>query len=269
MVIPNRAVSIASIVLMSIPGALSDWPVRAQTRGPSGPRIPSGVTAQARQRGSARVIVRLNTAFTFESNLADAGVRSQRASIAAAQSAVLRRMLRANRSPIRRFRSIPFLGLDVDEADLQVLTALPEVSDIQIDAVAAPTLAESTPLIGATKAWAAGYTGSGWTIALLDTGVDSSHPFLAGKVVSEACFSSTVSDRSIGMCLSGGSSSTLPGSGGPCPVAGCEHGTHVAGIAAGKGAAFSGVAPDATIISVQVFSAFTSAADCGTRQPPR
>lgn len=37
---------------------------------------------------------------------------------------------------------------------------------------------------------------------------------------------------------------------------GCRHGTHVAGIAAGRGSAFSGVARDAGIVSVQVFSRF-------------
>ena len=36
----------------------------------------------------------------------------------------------------------------------------------------------------------------------------------------------------------------------------CDHGTHVAGIAAGKGASYSGVAKDADIIAVQVFSLF-------------
>jgi hypothetical protein len=40
-----------------------------------------------------------------------------------------------------------------------------------------------------------------------------------------------------------------------CSHAGCEHGTHVAGAAAGRGASFSGVAADANIVAIQVFSA--------------
>jgi len=41
----------------------------------------------------------------------------------------------------------------------------------------------------------------------------------------------------------------------PCTGAtGCDHGTHVAGIAAGKSASFSGVAKDANLIAMQVFS---------------
>jgi len=264
----GRSRRAALLALLVIAGALGNWPVHAQSRRPSNLPIPAAATAQARHRGSVRVIVGLDVATAPESSLGGSAVQAQRASIARAQNAVLARIVRAKPSSVRRFNYIPFLALEVDEADLQALAGSQEVSGIQIDAVAAPTLAESTPLIGATKAWAAGYTGAGWTVALVDTGVDSSHPFLEGKVVSEACYSSTVSGRSTTMCPSGATGSLLPGSGGPCLLPGCEHGTHVAGIAAGKGTAFSGVAPDANIISVQVFSAFNTADDCGTRPVP-
>jgi subtilisin family serine protease len=44
----------------------------------------------------------------------------------------------------------------------------------------------------------------------------------------------------------------------------CSHGTHVASIAAGdNGSTIVGVAPDANIIAVQVFSLFTSTSSCG------
>jgi subtilisin family serine protease len=262
MTIPGYLRSLALLTLLVTAGALGNWPVHAQSRRPSGPGIPSAAIAEARARGSVRVIVGLDVAFAPESSLGLSAVQSQRASIARAQNAVLARVMRAKLSAVRRFNYIPFMVLEVDEADLQALAASQEVTDIQIDAVAKPMLAKSTPLIGATKAWASGYTGAGWTVALLDTGVDASHPFLSGKVVSEACYSSTVADRSSTMCPSGGDVSTLPGSGGPCLLPGCEHGTHVAGIAAGKGSTFSGVAPDASLISVQVFSSFSSD-DCG------
>jgi len=48
----------------------------------------------------------------------------------------------------------------------------------------------------------------------------------------------------------------------------CAHGTHVAGIAAGKGTGFSGVARDATLIAVQVFSSFVTSSDCGSHPLP-
>jgi len=50
----------------------------------------------------------------------------------------------------------------------------------------------------------------------------------------------------------------------------CAHGTHVAGIAAGRavqGAPANGVAPDAGILPIQVFSRFDSSVTCGGRPP--
>lgn len=173
---------LALLVLLLTAGALGNWPAHAQSRRPSNLPIPAAAIAEARHRGSVRVIVGLDVATAPEASLGASAVQAQRASIARAQNAVLARMVRAKSSSVRRFNYIPFLALEVDEADLQALAGLQEVTGIQIDAVAAPTLAESTPLIGATKAWAAGYTGAGWTVALIDTGVDSSHPFLERKV---------------------------------------------------------------------------------------
>jgi hypothetical protein len=87
--------------------------------------------------------------------------------------------------------------------------------------------------------------------------VDGNHPFLSGKVVSEAYYSSN-------LCPGGGTAETDPGSGANCPtyIDGCDHGTHVAGIAAGNGigmpgVAFAGVAREAHIIAIQVFSEFS------------
>ena len=137
---------------------------------------------------------------------------------------------------------------------LESLAADPEVVSVEEDLAVKLLLAESTPLIGAPDAWGQGYAGSGQTIAVLDTGVDKDHPFLSGKVVSEACYSSSVGGTSL--CPEGVDESILPGSGAPCPpsLSDCFHGTAMAGVAAGRGTDFSGVARDAAIIAIQVFS---------------
>jgi subtilisin family serine protease len=148
----------------------------------------------------------------------------------------------------------------------------PQVESIQEDALFYPTLVDSTSIVGAVSGWAKGFTGAAQTVAILDTGVDKAHDFFAGKVVSEACYS-TNSATSVSVCPGGVSSSIAPGSGVPCLDPGCFHGTHVAGIAAGNGAGSSGVGQGANIIAVQVFSqrptgisAFVSDVDLGLQR---
>ncbi|HEX5690978.1 MAG TPA: S8 family serine peptidase, partial [Roseiflexaceae bacterium] len=127
----------------------------------------------------------------------------------------------------------------------------------------------STALIGAPAAWSNGYSGAGQTIVILDTGVDTTHPFLANKVVAEACFSNAAGvGAGVSLCPLQLPTSILAGSGVPCTINGCYHGTHVAGIAAGhtSSVAFSGVARDATLVSLQVFTQFTTG--CGSKPAP-
>ncbi|MHA7837539.1 MAG: S8 family peptidase [bacterium] len=133
---------------------------------------------------------------------------------------------------------------------LRRLIAAGFVERIEADALHRPALESSTALVGATAVQQSGFDGAGRVIALLDTGVDASHPMLAGRVIEEACFSRT------GDCPNGEREMFGPGAGAACSVAGCAHGTRVAGVAAGddEGLGLTGVAPGASLISVQVFS---------------
>ncbi len=162
---------------------------------------------------------------------------------------------------------LPYVVAEVTAEQLDALYPDPRFPAWSEDRIARATLAESGPLVQAPQLWAAGGRGAGQSVAILDTGVDAAHPFLAGRVVTEACFSTTsVANRSSSVCPNNQSEQTGAGAARPCNAAGCEHGTHVAGIAAGRGTDFSGMAPDAEIIAVQVFSRFTGAA-CGGQSP--
>ncbi|MER5306775.1 S8 family serine peptidase [Streptomyces sp. NPDC002773] len=178
------------------------------------------------------------------------------------------------------YDTLPLVTLRVDRAGLDSLSSMPGVVSVSEDIPVAPTLNESTAKIGSAAAVAAGKTGAGSAIAILDTGVATGHPFLAGRVKAEACFS--VTDAAYGatsLCPDGTAEQEGPGSAdagsGPCTTVGtaCSHGTHVAGIAAGNGAGVTGapargVAPGADIIAMQVFSKFTSDSYCGPGASP-
>jgi subtilisin family serine protease len=107
----------------------------------------------------------------------------------------------------------------------------------------APMLGSSVPKINALGLYNKGATGKGYAVAIVDTGVSSSHPFLGGRVVAEACFTYH------GSCPN--AENQMIGSGAAKPVH--WHGTHIAGIVAGKDANTSGVAPGANIVAVNIF----------------
>jgi len=130
-------------------------------------------------------------------------------------------------------------------------------------------------VIGSPLAWAEGYDASAWAVAILDTGVDKTHSWFGNggsKIVSEACYGTVETGVAESFCPTGVGTSTKPGSGKNCDLAinGCDHGTHVAGIAAGNdvvGPGF-GVAHGADVVAMQVFSKFLTEADCGTGRAP-
>ncbi len=226
----------------------------------------SGLLSMAQSDGSVRVIVKLAGSFEKDANLSKKRATAQRNQIAEKQDALQKALAGKQVSHVKKFKHIPFIAMRVDANGLAALQANPNVESVEEDVYRFPSLASSIPVIGADTAWASGYTGTGWTVAILDTGVDSSHTFLTGKVVAEACYSSTDARSSVTtVCPNGQSSQTGTGAGANCASGtyGCDHGTHVAGIATGKGTSFSGVAKEANVIALQVFSSMSSVIDCG------
>jgi len=233
------------------------------------------LTAKAQAKGQIPVILRLKTNFKAERNLSAAGIIAQRKVIEDAGSAVVQSLVGMSATRVKNYQYVPFLAVTVTATALQALAKNPMVIEISEDVAVPPTLAESTGVVGANAAWGLGYDGSGWAVAVLDTGVDKNHNYLSGKVISEACYS-TSGGGATSLCPGGVASSTATDSGLNCPLStdGCEHGTHVAGIVAGKdytpnGPGYNGVANGANIIAIQVFSPFTGSncTDYGLSSP--
>ncbi|RSM65419.1 peptidase S8 [Actinoplanes sp. ATCC 53533] len=104
----------------------------------------------------------------------------------------------------------------------------PGVERIYLDGKRKLDLDVSVPQIGAPAAWQAGLDGTGVTVAILDSGIDATHPDFAGKIVANENFTTDPNaDDVVG------------------------HGTHVASIIAGSGAKsggkYRGVAPGAKL----------------------
>jgi subtilisin family serine protease len=240
----------------------------------------SDLAAQARRQGRIKVLVGLDVAMSEEAITPTAAAR-EKASLKAVQDAVVANVFnRRTRTAagassgedarVRRFEAIPYLSMVVTPSELERLIADGRVTTIQEDVPVPPTLVQSVPLIQADLTRAAGFTGSGVAVAVLDTGVDINHPTFRNRIGSEACFSSTFGGQSKSVCPKGVAESTKTGSGKNCKINifGCDHGTHVASIAVGGGGGVRGVAPKATLIAVQVFSRFDNQGDCGSAPAP-
>jgi subtilisin family serine protease len=230
------------------------------SEGSTGTSDSSRLLAKAQKEGSVRAIVGLRTDFTPEGRLSGAQVDDQRAAIESAEAGLRSDLAGTGYETLREYETVPYMALELTPEALRAVQNSTTTTTIQEDVAVPPTLAESGPIVQAPIMWENDLRGGGKTIAVLDTGVDRFHPFLGGRVVEEACFSEG-SD-----CPNGERTQTGYDSGAPCTYAAerCQHGTHVAGIAAGQDTGtvgFSGVAPNANIMSVQVYSRHTGA-DC-------
>lgn len=163
------------------------------------------------------------------------------------------------------------MAIDVDKQGLLRLRDLPYVTSIEEREIGEPLLNFSVPWINGNDVHALGVGGTGYTIAIIDSGVQSDHPTLLNssgttRVVSEACYSEENIISIDTLCPNGSTSQTGTGSASPtspgCLANSgdydlngtlCFHGTHVAGIAAGRDATYRGLAPEVNIIAIQTF----------------
>ncbi|MBB6566848.1 S8 family serine peptidase [Kribbella sandramycini] len=148
-----------------------------------------------------------------------------------------KRTVPANAEVTRQLAAVKGAALRIDKR--KATADLGSATKIWLDGKRELNLEQSVPQIGAPAAWQAGFTGKGIKVAVLDTGIDATHPDLAGQVAGARDFTDTSADDAVG------------------------HGTHVASTIAGTGAAsggkYKGVAPEAKLYDGKV---------CATRSCP-
>ena len=145
-----------------------------------------------------------------------------------------------------RYHSIKGIAGKARPSSIRLLATSDAVKGIYLDGFIHVSEPAKTPqsnvtvcpanLINVDPLWSKGIDGRGITVAILDSGIDKNHPDLAGRVVGERNF---VIDDATPEDLLG-------------------HGTLVAGLVAGSGAAsggkYKGVAPGANLLNVKVIN---------------
>ncbi|WP_377273632.1 S8 family serine peptidase [Peterkaempfera sp. SMS 1(5)a] len=230
-------VGLAAVVV----GGLLSWVPPAAGSGAPGPE--------------RRVIVELSGAAAITAAPAGtapsaraAEVTTARRSVASRQQDFLGKAARAGLHPaaVRTFNLlVNAVAMTVSADEIPGLSAMPGVTAVVPDIPVRAQTDVSVPLIGAPQVWkrqdpsGKAVRGAGVTVAVIDSGVDYTHPDLGGgfgpghKVVAGYDFVNNDAD----------------------PMDDNGHGTHVAGIIAGKAAeqgGITGVAPDATIVAYKV-----------------
>lgn len=261
----SRAVFVASLLALAVASVLG-VASPAASQSPSVEQAVPALVARARQRGNVRVIVGLNVPVRPETGLSTPELASQRSVIFAAQEAFARNF--GLGSVVRAFQTIPFTTLSLTADEVARLARMPGITSVSEDTLSAPTLNTSTTLINARWNWQRGRRGAGWSVAVLDTGHFYRHRAFTGAVSQSACFSSNDDSWHATSLCRGGATRAVGSFAAPvCPasVDGCDHGTHVAStVAARLPNSHRGVAPEAGIIPIQVFTRFSSdSSSCG------
>lgn len=203
------------------------------------PDVAAGVHKAIAAQGKARVLIALHDPVA-----AKAPTTVRAAAVAQAQAAVRAAVPRSEMQVLRQYTYVPALAAVITPSALTTLQGRSEVEAIRLDETSQAHLGDSVPALGADQVRTVyGLTGQGVGVAILDSGIDTSHPDLSNDIAAQHCFTSAGCPP--GNTDEGTSAQDVNG-----------HGTNVAGIVTGDGSvAPTGFAPKAKIVAVRVLDA--------------
>ncbi|NJO18267.1 MAG: right-handed parallel beta-helix repeat-containing protein, partial [Thioploca sp.] len=227
----------------------------------AGIEIPQDVLNEINNKGYAKIILSLNLATQPEGELSTlAAILDQRNQIAQLQQQFINSLSTSlidlpmgdqNLALPTLFTTIPYVAMGVNATQLAHISKNPLITHIELDKL----------LIGGFNVPTNHYLSANQTIAILDTGVDSIYPDLAGAVISEACYSTTSAPYfATTLCPSGNDKQLGTDAAIPCAIPGCEHGTQVAEKVVAN--------EEVDLIAIQVFSRLDDADYCAPYPSP-
>ena len=183
--------------------------------------------------------------------LADVSISEVQENTAERQAGVLSALDGPDFTMVYKYSVVPALAGRITQSGVQKLDGHPDVVQVALDRQYEAGLAESIPLIHADDGGLSflGFDGSGVTVAVFDSGIDTDHPDLVSSILGGKCF--------------------LAGNASDCPSGTFDyeddwdpvyHGTAVSGVIAsdgGNGLAAPGVAPGANIFTYKIIGGTT------------
>jgi len=260
----KRSLVVVVAVLAALSAAL---PVSAAPLAALKPKIDPAVVTHLKSQASTDVVIGFRSAPT-------------NADIAALRVAGFR-------GPFERYSIVPAVAATATPASIAAIGKSTRVASVQDDAVLPYTLDRATAVGRVRPIWDAtyrlggtdhlgGFTGQGVTVAVVDSGIDGRHPDLREKTLADALGEETVTKANFvmagrtngndvanllapnsGFGENGNIDNIIEANATAIPVINSDnggHGTHVAGIVAGRGTAsggkYVGVAPSAELVGI-------------------
>jgi subtilisin family serine protease len=178
---------------------------------------------------------------------------SRRQLVSKAQDEIIARLPPEHFRQLVRYQATFGFALEVDDTTRRILNRDLDIRQVNVPRPLRPFLTEGVPLIRANEVQNLGYQGENSLIAVIDSGIDYTQPYLKGNMwINPGEIPANGLDDD-GNGFSDDVNGYDFGDNDGDPMDCCRHGTAVAGIIASNHPIYRGVAPQARILALKLF----------------